>query len=67
MAVYLIECLICVEQYTGSIKTSFRSRAKNYESTQRKCMNKEAVLKQALEQKRFHEHYCSDRHNGKVD
>ena len=26
-------------------------------------MNKEAVPKQALK-KRFHEHYCSDRHNG---
>ena len=26
-------------------------------------MNKEAVLKQALKQKRFHEHYCSDRQN----
>ena len=27
-------------------------------------MNKEAVPKQALKQKRFHEHYCSDSHNG---
>ena len=26
-------------------------------------MNKEAVPKQALEQKRFQEHYWSDRHN----
>ena len=26
-------------------------------------MNKEAVLKQALKQKRFHQHYCSDRQN----
>ena len=26
-------------------------------------MNKEAVPKQALKQKCFHEHYCSDRHN----
>ena len=30
-------------------------------------MKKEAVLKQALKQKRFHEHYCSDRHNGIQD
>ena len=30
-------------------------------------MNKEAVPKQALKQKRFHEHYCSDRHNGIED
>ena len=30
-------------------------------------MNKEAVSKQALKQKRFHEHYCSDRNNGIED
>ena len=30
-------------------------------------MNKEAVPKQAVKQKRFHEHYCSDRHNGIKD
>ena len=64
MAVYLIECEICGEQYTGSTKTKFRSRANNYKSTQIKFVNKEAVPKQALKQKRFHEHYCSDRHNG---
>ena len=64
MAVYLIECKICGEQYTGSTKTKFRYRANNYKLTQRKLMNKEAVPKQALKQKRFHEHYCSDRHNG---
>ena len=67
MAVYLIECKICGEQYTGSTRTKFRSRANNYKSTQRKFVNKEAVPKQALKQKRFHEHYCSDRHNGIED
>ena len=51
MAVYLIECNICCEQCTGSTETKFRSRANNYKSTQRK----------------FHEHYCSDRHNGIED
>ena len=30
-------------------------------------MNKEAVAKQALKQKRFHEHYCLDRHSGIQD
>ena len=30
-------------------------------------MNKEVVPKQALKQKLFHEHYCSDRHNGIED
>ena len=67
MAVYLIVCEICGEQYTGSTKIKFKSRANNYKSTQRKFVNKEAVPKQALKQKRFHEHYCSDRHNGKED
>ena len=61
MAVYLIECQICGEQSTGSTKTKFRGN--NYKSTQRKFMNKEAVPKRALKQKRFQEHYCSDRHN----
>ena len=67
MTVYLIEYEIWGEQYTGSTKTKFRSRANNYKSTQRKFVNKEAVPKQALKQKRFHEHYCSDRHNGIED
>ena len=67
MAAYLIECEICGEQYTGSTKTKFRSRANNYKSTQRKIVNKEAVANQALKQNRFHEHYCSDRHNGIED
>ena len=67
MAVYWIECKICGEQYTGSTKTKFRSRANNLKSTQQKFMNKEAVLKQALKKKRVHEHYCSDRHNSIED
>ena len=67
MAVYLIECEICGEQYTGSTKTKFRSRANNYKSTQRKFVNKEAVPKQALKQKRSHEYYYSDTHNGIED
>ena len=67
MAVYLTECNICCEQYTRSTKTNFRSRANNYKSTQRKFMNKEAVPMQALQQKRFHELYCSDINNGIED
>ena len=35
MAVCLIECKICGEQYTGSAKIKFRSRANNYKCTQR--------------------------------
>ena len=67
MTIYLIECEICGEQYTGSTKTKLRSRKNNYKSTQRKFVNKEAVPKHALKQKRFHEHDCLDRHNGIED
>ena len=56
MAVSLRECEIYGEQYTRSTKTKFRSKANNYKSTQRKLVNKEAVPKQALKQKLFHEH-----------
>ena len=45
MAVYLIGCEICGEQYTDSTETKFRSRANNYKSSQRKFVNKEAVSK----------------------
>ena len=34
----------------------------NCKTTQRKFVNKETVPKQALTQKRFHEHNCLDRH-----
>ena len=69
-AVYLIERQVRGEQYSRSTKTKFRSMVNNYESTQRKFINKEAVPKQALMLKRFHEHYYSyyiDRHNGIED
>ena len=63
----MIESQICVVQYTGSTKTKFNSRANNYKSAQRKFINKEAVSKQALKQKHFRKHHCSDKHNGKTD
>ena len=59
----MIECQVCGEQYIGSTKTKFRSRANNYKSVQRKFMKKETFPKQALKQKRFHEQYCLDRHH----
>ena len=67
MAVYLIEREIYREKQTGSTKKKFRSRGNNYRSTQRKFVNKETVPKQTLKQKRFHEHYYADRHNGIQD
>ena len=48
MAVYLIECQIGCEKYTGSTKTKFRAKANNYKSMQWKFMNRERVPKQAL-------------------
>ena len=63
MAVYLIECEICGEQYTGSTKTKFRSRANNYKIRRESLWAK----RQALKQKHFHEDYCSDRYNGIED
>ena len=45
MAVYLIECKIFGEEYTGSTKTKLGSWENDYKSTQRKFMNKEAVQK----------------------
>ena len=59
----MIESEICGEKYTGSTKAKFRSGANNYKSTQRKFLNKEAIPKQALKQKRFHKRYCSDIYN----
>ena len=53
MAICLIESEICRKQYTGSIKTKFRSGANNYESIQRKFANKEVVPKQALNKNFF--------------
>ena len=67
MATYLIECEICSEQHTGSTKTKFKFRVNNYKCTQRKFVNRDSFPKQALEQKRFHKHYCSDRHIGIED
>ena len=65
--VYLIECNQCWKQYTGSSKTKFRYRANNYKSTHRKFKNKKQVPKKTLKQKVFHEHFCSDGHNGIQD
>ena len=64
MAVYLIECEICGAPYTGSTRAKFKSGANSNNSTQTRFVNKEAVPKCTLKQNRFHEHYCSDRHNG---
>ena len=65
MVAYLIECEICGEQYTGSTKIKFRSRANKmkYKRTQKKVFEQRGSSKASLKAKCFHKHYCSDRHN----
>ena len=71
--IYLFECKQC--QYcfpcVGSTKTNFRYRINNYKSTHRKFRNRYVekdlaivIKKSELKQKLFHEHYCSEGHQG---
>ena len=55
--------------YVGSTKTKFRYRINNHKSTHRKFRKKYvekdlAIVKSELKQKLFHEHYCSEGHQG---
>ena len=61
---YIIECRTCKKPYIGSTTTKFRYRANNYKSIFRKFENKKVVPKQALNQRNFHSHYCSEDHSG---
>ena len=45
----------------------FCYRANNYKSTHHKFKNKKQVPKEALKQKVFRKHFCSDGHNGIQD
>ena len=71
--IYLFECKQCQYRlpYVGSTKTKFRYRINNYKSTHRKFRKKYVekdlaivVKKSELKQKLFHEHYCSEGHQG---
>ena len=71
--IYLCECKQCQYRfpYVGSTKTTFRYRINNYNSTRRKFRKKYVeknlaiVIKESkLKQKLFHEHYCSEGHQG---
>ena len=56
LAVYLIECEIWGEQYTGytgSTKTKFRSRANNYKSMQRKFVTQRGSSEASPKTKTF--------------
>ena len=71
--IYLFECKQCPYRfpYVGSTKTKFRYRINNYKSTHRKFRKKYVekdltvvIKKSELKQKLFHEHYCSEGHQG---
>ena len=71
--IYLFECKKCQYRfpYVGSTKTKFRYRINNYKSTHRKFRKKYVekdlaivIKKSELKQKLFHEHYCSEGHQG---
>ena len=71
--IYLFECKQCQYcfPYVGSTKTKFRHRINNYKSTHRKFRKKYVekdlaivIKKSELKQKLFHEHYCSECHQG---
>ena len=70
---YLFECKQCQYRfpYVGSTKTKFMYRINNYKSTHRKFTEKYdekdlaiVINKSELKQKLFHEHYCSEGHQG---
>ena len=67
MVVYLIECRVSGKQYNGSTVTEFCARANNYKSTHRNFRKEQILSNQARNQKRFHEHYLQNEHNGICD
>ena len=71
--IYLFECQQCQYHFlfAGRAKTKFRCRINNCKSTHRnfrkKCLEKDqaiVITKSELKQKLFHEHYCSECHQG---
>ena len=65
--VHLIECRVCGKQYNGSTVIKFCPRANNYKSTHRNFRKEQILFDQARNQKRFHEHYLQNDHNGICD
>ena len=67
LVVYLIECRVCGKQHNGSTATKFRARANNYESTHCNFRKEQILSNQTHSQKRFHEHYLQNDHDGIYD
>ena len=44
--------------------TKFRARANNYKSTHRNIWKEQKLANHARNQKRHHEHYLENKHNG---
>ena len=64
---HLIKCRVCGKQYNCSTVTKFCARANNYKSTHRHFRKEQILWNQARNQKRFHEHYLQNDHNGIFD
>ena len=67
MQIYLKECRVCGKQYNGSIVTLFRATANTYKSPHRNFWKEQKLPNQARNQKRFHEHYLQNDHDGICD
>ena len=58
---------VCGKPYNGSTLTKFRSRANNYKSTHRDFRKEQKLSNQSRNEKRFHERYLQNDHNGACD
>ena len=67
MVVYLIKCGVWRKQCNGSTVIKFRARANNYNSPYRNFRKEPILSNQARTQKRFHERYLQNDHNGICD
>ena len=67
MVVCLIEFRVCRKQYNGSTVTKFRARTSNYKSTHHNLWKEQKLSNQTRNQKRHHEHYLENDHNGICD
>ena len=67
MVVYLIECRVYGKQYNGTTMTKFRARANYYKSMHRNFQKEQILSNQARNQKRYHEYYLQNEHNGICD
>ena len=58
---------VCGKPYNGSTVTKFRSRLNNFKSAHRDFRKEQKLSNQARNEKRFHERYLQNDHNGICD